>query len=228
MLESIEKKLDHDLPQDDVQRQLDKMPDIASIRKKMALSFVGIALAIACLGILFVFASKMEPPKVFVTFPSGESKQIRAMAWPVQSGKSVESWAVDAVQKIYTFDFLKAEEQLTAAQPFFTAEGWDSFTRALEASPLMKTVEENKLAVSVTPIKPPIIEATAGTGGNEFAWRVVFPVMVSFTGDTPTKNQYMLMRVLIVRVPTTENPRGLGVQQLLAGGYSPDLRPTLK
>lgn len=221
MLKEIEKRMDHEPPNDDVQRQLEKLPDIAKIKSKIGLSFLGVMLAGIALAILFVSSKDIKPPKVFLTFPSGESRQVAPLVWPVQSGASIESWALDTVKKVYTFDFLHAEEQLAEARPFFTAEGWDSFTAAMESSDLMATVEKNLLTVAVTPLKPPIIESTAGGGGGEFAWRVIVPVMVSFTGDTPTQSKYMLMRVLVVRVPTTENPRGLGVQQLVSGIYSP-------
>lgn len=228
MFEKIERALDKPAPDDDVQRKLESAEPMADYRKKVALSAVGIGLALASLAGFYVFAKNMPPPqlKLASVAPAGSASgaagqwrvdSLSPMMLPNQSHSTIQGWSREVVQKVYTFDFLHFNEQIGGARDYFTPDGWEVFAKVFKNSELLKTVQTNKLSVTVTPTAEPLINGSAkDSGGREYAWKAIVPVIVSFSGDTPTQSQEMNMHITIVRVPTTENPRGLGVVQLMA------------
>lgn len=224
MFEKIERAMDKAPPDDDIQRKLEASAPMAEYRKKIALSAVGIGLALASLGGFYVFAKNRPPPKIMLaSMPaSGEQAgqwrvdELSPMMLPNQSHSTIQGWSLEVVQKVYTFDFLHFNEQIGGSKEYFTSDGWAVFAKVFKNSELLKTVQTNKLSVTVTPTAEPLITGSAKDGGKDYAWKVIVPVIVSFSGDTPTQSQEMNMNLTIVRVPTAENPRGLGVLQLFA------------
>lgn len=230
ILEKIEKSLDKAPPNDDIQRKLETTPFMKEYKNKIAFSAVSILLAFIGLLAFYLMAKNMRPPNLVLasyqkvpatsTTPASGSwvkANYTPMILPNQSQSTVKSWARETVQKVYSFDFKNVDTQLSGAEKYFTPEGWVAFKNVLRHSQLFKTVEENKLSVAVTPTAEPIVDnAASRQGTGEYAWRVFCPVLISFSGDTPTKSIPMVITVNIIRVPTSENPKGLGVQQLFA------------
>lgn len=227
----IERALDKAPPEDDIQAQLDAQPFMGQYKRMIALSAVGIGLALASLAAFYSLAKTVRPPQLILISQPGPQTQARApggqgplwdtetltpMLLPNQSQSTIQGWAREVTQKVYTFDFLNIDTQLGSAKSYFTPDGWVAFTKAMKNSELVKTVEKNKVSVSITPIAEPIISSAAVTGGAEYAWKVICPVMVSYSGDMKTTTEEMIINVTIIRVPTTENPKGLGVVQLFA------------
>lgn len=229
IFEKIEKALDKAPPNDDVQKKLDSTPFLIEYKKKIALSALAIVLAFISLLAFYLMAKNMRPPNLVLasyqrnpavgaTGGMWAQQAVTPMLLPNQSQESVKAWARETVQKVYTFDFKNMNDQLGSAQPYFTPDGWDAFKKVFKFSELFKTVEKNRLSVAVTPTAQPIMGPVAATkGAGEYAWKVICPVTISFSGDTPTKNIDMVLTVTVIRVPTTENPKGLGVLQLVAG-----------
>ncbi len=214
---TIEKLLEHPLPEDDIQRSLEKEPLLQEYRKKMLWILFSLLASFVSIGYYYVKMKDFQPPKVHIVNDELKVVSTTAMRLPSQSTQTVQLWAREAVQKVYTFDFLNYETQLGGARAYFTNEGWDAYKGYFLESSLLKTVKENKLSVAVTPIAKPIIEGRIRTKADgEFAWKVIVPVVVTFSGDTPQKAEYKNVKVLILRTPTTENPKGLGVQQMRA------------
>lgn len=215
-MKSVEQLMDKAPPQDDVQAKMEAIPFLDEYRSKVGWIGTGLCLALLSLLIFYVSARNIEPPGVFILLAPGQGGQAQPMRLPNQSLATIQGWSREVVQKTYTFDFLNYRQQLGGARKYFTPEGWQAFEKAFLASELVKSVEKNKLSVSVTPTADPVVQPPIKLKGSEFAWRVAVPVVVSFSGDTPTQSQQMVMQVLVIRVPTIDNPKGLGVQQLLA------------
>jgi intracellular multiplication protein IcmL len=136
------------------------------------------------------------------------------MRLPNQSHEAIKDWARETVQKTYNFNFSNFDANLATAKPYFTDDAWDVYTQAFLKSDLVKAVKRDKMTVSVVVKEDPIIETTASGKGGEFAWKLILPVTLSFSGDVPTESKDLVMRVTVVRVPTVDNPKGLGVVQM--------------
>lgn len=216
MLESIEKVMDKEPPDDAVQRALNATPFMAEYRKKVALSFAGVIGALLCMGIFYITAKRIKPPELMFISSGNQVYKIEALPLPMQTREGVQAWVREAIQKTYTFDFLNLGDQLTAAKPYFTPDAWSLFKQVVQNSELVKQAEKNRLQVGVVLQTDPVFAGTAINATGEFAWKVVVPITISFTGDIPTQSQNVVIRATVIRVPTTENPKGLGIVQMTA------------
>lgn len=217
MLSTIEKLLDREPEMDDTQVALDATPFMKQYRQRIGLIALSIALAFASLVVFYITAKRIKPPALLFIQTDGNLSAIQAEILPNQSREAVKDWAREAVSKAYTLDFLNADQALASAEPYFTSDAWPIFRRTMMASPLRKEVLNNKLNVSIVSRISPIIDSTARDSVGDFAWKVLIPATLSYAGDAPTKLENILVRVTVVRVPTTENPKGLGVLQMTTG-----------
>lgn len=217
MLESIEKAMDREPERDDVQLAMDAVPFMKEYRSRIGLIGLSLVLAFLSLMVFYVLAKQIRPPELMFIQANGQISPALGMDLPNQSREAVKDWAREAVQKSYTFDFLSADRELAAAEPYFTSDAWLLFKSSMGASPLVQQVKKDKLSVSVVAQNAPIIDDAATDRSGEFAWKLIVPVTMSFSGDAATKTQDMVIRITIIRVPTTENPKGLGVLQMVNG-----------
>lgn len=217
MLAPIEKMLDRAPDLDSVQAAMDEVPFMREYRNRIGLIALSLLLAFISLGVFYVLAKRISPPALFFISATGQATLISSMPLPNQSREAVKDWAREAIQKAYTIDFLNSDKALASAEPYFTQDAWPLFKSSVSKSPLVAEVKKNKLSVSVVAKTDPLIETAAADRGAEFAWKLIVPVTISFSGDATTKTQESVIRVTVVRVPTTENPKGLGVLQMVAG-----------
>lgn len=217
MLRSIEKMLDREPELDDTQAAMNATPFMAQYRQRLGLIALSLTLAFASLAVFYTTAKRIKPPALLFIQADGGLSGIQADVLPNQSREAVKDWAREAVSKAYTLDFLNADRSLASAEPYFASDAWPVFRRTMAASPLRAEVLKNKLNVSIVARTAPIIDITARDAGGEFAWKLLIPSTLSYSGDAPTKVEDVLVRVTVVRVPTTENPKGLGVLQMTFG-----------
>jgi len=214
MLTSIEKALDRPPEDDHIQLRLEATPFLVEYKKKMGLIAVSFFLAFICIGIFYVSTKNIVPPNLIFLYEDGRYTAISSMRLPNQSHEAIKDWARETVQKTYNFNFSNFDANLATAKPYFTDDAWDVYTQAFLKSDLVKAVKRDKMTVSVVVKEDPIIETTASGKGGEFAWKLILPVTLSFSGDVPTESKDLVMRVTVVRVPTVDNPKGLGVVQM--------------
>lgn len=214
MLTSIEKALDKEPEDDHIQRSLDATPFLVEYKNKLGLIAISFLLAFICIGIFYVSSKKIVPPNLIFLYENGKYTAISSMSLPNQSHEAIKDWAREAVQKTYNFNFSNFDSNLASAKIYFTDDAWDVYTNAFLKSDIVKAVKRDKMTVSVVVKEDPIIETTAAGRGGEFAWKLILPVTLSFSGDIPTEARDLVMRITVVRVPTVDNPKGLGVVQM--------------
>lgn len=56
----------------------------------------------------------------------------------------------------------------------------------------------------------------AATPDGRAAWSIEFPMLVTFQAGNRINHQKLTTRVLVMRVPLSENAAGIGIQQLIA------------
>lgn len=217
MLNAIERAMDREPEDDEVQRQLDESPFMEEYRKKIGMIALSFLTAFLALGIFYMSAKMVKPANVQLVGASGAPVLARTMPLPNQTRQAVKDWARESIQKAYTFDFRSIDQGLASAENYFTPDAWVAFNQAIKKSGLVDDVKKNRFSVALVLKEEPIIDSGAVIGDKEVAWKVLVPVTMSFSGDAPTVSKDMLIRLTIVRVPTTENPKGMGVLQMSSG-----------
>jgi hypothetical protein len=158
------------------------------------------------------FASSPPPVSFAVNVEKNEMQQLITLPYPHQSFKIVSKWIEEAVMDSYSFDFNNFDERVDKMEYYFTEEGYAAYRATMYNSGVKEQVIQSKIKVTTVVTGSPIMISGGEFMGIEY-WRFSTPVRVSFYGGDDPKPQDMLVNMLLVRIPTHKNSKGLGIAE---------------
>lgn len=183
----------------------------------LLLASVFIAL-IQGIGIIYLLTHP-PAPKYFATDGQGRIIPLVPLDQPYLSDAVVTQWINVAVVSSFTFDFVNYRSQLQSVSSYYTPQAWQNFLEQLQSSGNLSTVISNRMMVSAVATGAPVI-SRQGRIENVYAWRIHLPLLITYQGTQVTQ-QNVVASVLVVRVSTLTNPKGIAIAQLvLAEGSS--------
>lgn len=197
--------------QDSLSERLDKDKNVQKLFNFLGGVIVFSLLSTIIMGIT-VFKNQKIPPRPTFAVTEKNSYPIRTLPYPHQSIKNVQSWLTDAIMASYSFSFSKYQEQVDAAEFYFTPEGYKTYLTALAANKIEETVVNKNLKISIIPIQQPV-SINNGTYGDTEFWRFRVPAIVSYYGGKEVINQKFLIETLVIRVPAYKNHRAFGIAE---------------
>jgi len=162
-----------------------------------------------------LLAMRAPENKYFLSDVEGKIREIVPLDRPVESLPVISAWVANAVSQSLTFSFANYRQEFANARQHFTPQGWAEFERALIDSGLLRIVRENMYVTTAVPSGAPVL-SQQGLMGGRYAWRFQIPMVVSYESAAQRMGQNMMVTVTVIRVPETENPRGLGILQIVA------------
>ncbi len=177
-------------------------------------------------GLVYYFYSNPMEPAYFTTSVNGQFEELNPLDEPNTSDSVVRQWANIAVVDTYTFDFVNYEKSLEQVSQYFTDNGWYTFLRSLNDSNNLPTVIRKKLVVSAVAIKPPSI-LMKGILNGVYSWRIQIPMLVTYQSASDFIQQSLVVTLLVSRISTLENPKGLGIDQFIVSQYSDDTNTSI-
>lgn len=176
----------------------------------------------------FLYFSYIHPmePSYFSTSVNGQVAQLSPLDEPNTSDSVVRQWANIAVVDTYTYDFVNYAKSLEQNSQYFTDNGWYTLLRSLNDSNNLPTVIRKKLVVSAVALKPPSI-LMKGLLNGVYSWRIQIPMLVTYQSASEFIQQYLLVNLLVTRISTLENPKGLGIDQFIVSQYSDDTNTSI-
>lgn len=189
------------------------------------LLILSIALIISVIGNIAMFPN---PPR-YRYLPIGTNGVVLPQVPMTESNhddKFVVDWTVDAVTRLYSFDFLNYREQLQDARKNLTTTGWDSFQKSMRDSNNFEAILGNSFVLTAVPTGAGKVVKT-GLLNDRYTWKVVFPMLISYRSsskDTPGGNHSdgriitdtLNMTVTVTRVGVFLNETGLGIKSIVA------------
>ena len=191
--------------------------------RRLYLSALGVfVLSVITIGFLvgtIVFIKRnVSHPLYFATDSIGRLIPVVPVDRPNMTDDEVMAWAVEAVQKIYSYDFVNYHAQLQGAQKYFTAYGWMNYLRALTASNNVIALTERKMVVIAQVVSTPQL-VMRGLLGGAYAWKWTMPVLVTYWlppyDDKSKFTNPLAVTVIIQRQSVLQSYRGLGVVQII-------------
>lgn len=167
-------------------------------------------------GMYFVIQVHQPENRYFATTEDGRLVPMVALNEPNLSTPALMSWVAQAATEVMTFGFNDYRRRLQEASRNFTRRGWESFTSALQRSRIIEMVETNQQVVTAAPQGAPVLQSEGVVAGR-YQWVVQVPLVVTYQSGNRTKNDNLLISVVIVRVPRLETPNGVGIEQWIAG-----------
>ena len=181
-------------------------------RAALVLAVVAAAQAAALAGYIHYHAT------VYITVaatPDGRVIEMTPLSEPIMSDAALRNWTVSAVTEAFTLGHHDWRMRLADIRGYFTGEGYDGYLQALEDSLYLDRIRENLQVAAAVATGAPVITATRLFDGHA-AWSIEFPMLVTFQAGNRINHQRLTARVLVMRVPLSENATGIGIQQLIA------------
>lgn len=194
----------------------------AFYRRMHFLALAAFALSIIVIGALIcVFVFLIRSPNRTVYFATDNVSrliQILPVAIPNMSDEEVINWAIDAVEKSYSYDYVNYRAQIQNSQKYFTNYGWQKYMEALTASNNLIALTERKIIALARVVDQPKITAKGKLGGA-YAWKFEMPVLVTYMlppyDGKKTFSNALVVSVIVQRQPELQSYKGLGIVQLI-------------
>lgn len=155
-----------------------------------------------------------RPLPVFIAVSADNQRmQLTAHDSPNLLSTTILKWASKAATAAYTFNFAEYVSQINAVRPYFTSTGWVDYQASVDG--LLDAIIAQKLLVYGVVSGPPVISNQGELPGHEYAWRVQIPFIVIYQGADVSRQYNYTVLMTIVKVPTLQNPNGIGVDQFV-------------
>jgi intracellular multiplication protein IcmL len=145
--------------------------------------------------------------------PDGKQLALMASIEPNLLSTTLVTWAEKAAVAAYTFDFVNYNKQIMLARPYFTDAGWNDYQNSIAG--LISTITKNQLFVNGVVSGPPVIANQGVLPGRGYTWRIQIPFLVTYQSAEETSRATYTVVVTIVKVPTSINPQGIGIDQFI-------------
>lgn len=183
------------------------------LKKMRRVLVMAITASVIAMVIAFL-AWTTRPRAQYLVIQDGKILQDKPITQAINNSDQVATWTSNQLQEIFTFDFVHYRDQIESHKMSFTHEGWIAFLKALKDSKLPQSVKEERQVVSSIPTSAPRVMAE-GVFNGRYAWKIEQDFLLTFYTGNVSQTQNIKMNVLVVRVPTYENPSGVGIQQLI-------------
>lgn len=183
-------------------------------RSLIVLTLILTLSAIALLGWVFYQRTNKPIPRYFVTMQNGELKQIKPLAYPNLTTRTLLNWVVEAGTTAFNFDFTNYQASIKGLKTYFTPAGYQNYVASLQNSGTLNQVISKNLAVNAVPTGIPVITREGPTPDGIYAWQVQLPLLVTYQSLSEVTKQNILLTMLIAEMPTIESPKGIGIASL--------------
>lgn len=173
---------------------------------------------VVLIGIIFYLVKNPTLPLYFAADNMGRLLPDIPSRVANMSNQDVASWAVEAVESAYSYDFINYRAQLQNSQKYFTDYGWRTYMDALRVSNNFIALKERKMVVIAKVVAPPK-QVNQGIIGGAMAWKFEMPVLVTylmppFTDKNKITNA-LIVSVIVQRQSMLQSYKGLGVIQII-------------
>lgn len=172
------------------------------------------ALVVSLLGNVYQGTHKPEPRYFAQDSASNTLTPIVPLTSPISSTSAVLHHVSEAIGVLNSIDFLNYRSQLTGAASYFTRNGWGRYMQEFEQTGMLELVDKRKLVLSGVVTAPPVLLGS-GTTLGVLSWDVQVPYRVRYVAHGYDEVVDFIATVKVVRVPTTDNPKGIAIAQFV-------------
>lgn len=183
-------------------------------RKLMQISFfIGIALVGSLTLNIVQFVTRPVPPAYGLT-PDLRAVELQPISEELPP-ESVREWTSRALVQAFSFDFANYRRQMNEMESLFTPDGYKGYLESLERSKIRDYVKsENYVVTGIVTDVPAIVRK--GVSDGRFTWVLRVPLIVKYQAGGSEIQQNLLATVIAVRVPRTESPSGIAINNILS------------
>jgi intracellular multiplication protein IcmL len=175
---------------------------------------ISIALVLIVVGLLVAVFYRVNyvlpQDRYYAVMAGGHLMPLVALREPYINNALLLDWAAQAATEILTFGFNDVNSRFVEAQKYFSPEGLTSYRESFVKSSLFTNVQKFQQVITAIPAAPPSV---LGEGMNEgkMGWMIEVPITMTVRAPGVEKRVRAVVRMFVVRLPTSINPAGLGI-----------------
>lgn len=168
--------------------------------------------AMVWVGIVLFQVYHRPLPSFYAVQPNGQRMMLQPQDLPNLVADTILHFASKAAVAAYTFDFVNYKAEIGLARAYFTSAGWNDYLNSV--ADVVRGIAQNKLFVTGVVNGTPII-SNQGEIDGVYSWRVQIPFLVTYQSAQSAAQRKFTVLITVVRVPTVEDPLGIGIDQLV-------------
>ncbi len=150
-------------------------------------------------------------PRIVLTDTHGNQIEVKPLRDPVMSDADLVDWVAKAAVAPYNFDYIHYRDTFSSyVKPYFTNDGWDGVVNNLKTSKNIEEVVKASMVVEGVVRRPPALVESSVAGGVA-VWTFEVPILVSFRNTNATREQRIMVKLVVMRVAPTFHPQGIAV-----------------
>ena len=167
------------------------------------------------LALIIHMNKSVSQDRYFATTADGRIMQLVPLDKPNMSTAALMSWVAQATTEVMTFGYHDYQRRLQQSSRHFTKRGWETFTDALQKAGIIDSVTAQQQIVTATPRSAPVL-VEQGVLGGKYRWIIQMPLQVSYRAGQNSRVDNLNLNLVVERVPSLENPNGVGIEQWVA------------
>lgn len=164
-------------------------------------------------AVVFYYISNVLPRDRYYALTGVDGKtQIPMVAMPTPNvtNEALMAWAMQAATDVMTFGFHDMDARFAKSRTYFSDEGWQSFGMAFAKSSFYSNVVSSQQIVTAIPRGTPEIKHI-GLYKGKYHWILDVPMLMTIRAGGKQRVERTSVRMFIVRMPTQNNPMGIGI-----------------
>lgn len=165
----------------------------------------------------YELANRPIPTRYFEAI-HGQLVRAVPVTQPMLTESEILTGAVEALESGFNMNFSDYRMRIEQASKWFTPAGFTAYRNALFASGNMKTLERQRLILSIAITGAPVVvQKGILTGTTTYAWKIQVPVKVYYQGAGYQNSEAHLATLILVRQNNIQVPRGWAVDSVVFG-----------
>lgn len=179
------------------------------------ITFQGVCILLLTAVLLYFIKTVTPRDGYYAETIEGLRMPLIGLSDPNVNTDALMTWVEQAAVDILTFGFNDIDERFGASRQHFSPKGWESFREAMLASQLLKNLNDFQQIITSIPAAPAHL-AASGLFDGKFTWVVDIPVIMTIRAGGESQPKKINIRMFVVKMPTAENPRGVGIEKWLS------------
>ena len=173
-------------------------------------------LAVAISGLMAWSAwTEKQNPRYFATYQDGGIIPLVALSLPFLDTGEVTNFAVEAVTRAMSMNFIEWRQSLNNSSRYFESKGaWEEFLNALETSGRLDYIRNQKL-ISNAVVNEAFILEHGIDEQNRYSWKVRIKMKTTHEKSDKRSIEENIVDLVISRVNTWENPSAIGITRII-------------
>ncbi|MFG6082215.1 type IVB secretion system apparatus protein IcmL/DotI [Paracoccus litorisediminis] len=172
------------------------------------------AVSVLSVGMAWNAMSKQPQPKYFMTGEDGRIIPMVAVNQPFLSDGQVINFAVEAITRSMTMNFVTWRQDMGEASEYFERpNGWNNFVKAITDSGTLDLIKNRRLISSAVANGAVIVKQ--GPENGRFTWLVQVPLTITYQSSSEQSTENRMAEIEIARLPTWQTPHGAGITRVI-------------